>query len=340
MNNEFLRVNAKEEQEGINTGTFEVKTESVAEDKGKVTLLSILGIHKKGVTLSDELKVPDIRNAFPALLTTVLLNLILFFLAQATTNSFLLILMTFASAMILPLFVLYFIYELNQMKNVSYIQILGGFVLGFLFFILLDLVKGNLYAIFYEETWALWFLRCIVEDVGVFFIAMLYVKLAKKDNIFAIILLVVSVYSGFCAARSISEQISALLVTITVGGAESTSHLLYGIIFSETYLGKCSSAFFTAVVYNSVFLSLFSFFQSVICGGIIALTYSPVRSDRAKESSVYLLLLLSCILHLMIEFNSTIEFFSVFLKTVAFVIAFVVFLRMFNYLLSRTNFVK
>ncbi len=339
MNNDYLRVNSKDEEEGICTDTFEAKEETVVEEKkSKHMLFSVLGIHRKGGMLSENMKVPDIRDAFPVLLIAVFLNLFLFFVAQMTSNTMLLLVMSLTSSLILPLFTVYFVYGLNVMKNVSYVRIFGGFAIGLILYVLLDIVKEYCAELLFDETWILWFFNHLLDDIALFFGAMLYVKFSKRDNIFAIVLLVTSVYGGFGAAKSMEGQIGQLMTVITFGGTGSNSQPASAILFSDYYFRKYSAGFFSSVAYYSVFLSFMTFFQSIICGGIVALTSSPVRADRGKESSVYLLLLLCCVMNLMVSFNSTILFFGFILKAVAFLVCAIVFLKMFNYLLSRANF--
>ena len=339
MNNDYLRVNSKDEEEGICTDTFEAKEEPVVEEKqNKPTLFSVLGIHRKGGMLSENMKVPDIRDAFPVLLIAVFLNLFLFFVAQMTMNTMLLLIMALTSSLILPLFTVYFVYGLNVMKNVSYVYIFGGFAIGLILYVLLVVVKDHSSELLFNEKWILWMFNHLLDDVALFFVAMLYVKFSKKDNIFAIVLLVTTVYGGFGAAKSMAGQIEQLMTVVTFGGSGSNSQPTSAILFSDYYFRKYSAGFFSSVAYYSVFLSFMSFFQSIICGGIVALTASPVRADRGKESSVYLLLLLCCCMNLMVSFDSTIVFFGTILKVVAFLVCAIVFLKMFNYLLSRANF--
>ncbi|MBO4323339.1 MAG: hypothetical protein J5836_01630, partial [Clostridia bacterium] len=183
MNNEYLRVNSKDEQEGIVEGVYTAKAESKPERDDSSTLYSLFR-HKKGKAIDLQGSLPGISKAFWTFLIFTFVAVFLTLVAFFTKSADALAVVAIIASLALPIFAIAVFYELNASKNVSYIEILGGVAIGVAYFFIEKILTNYLTPLTFNHQWIEKFLFVPVFDLGLILISYFYVKCLKKVNLF------------------------------------------------------------------------------------------------------------------------------------------------------------
>lgn len=338
MNNDFLRVNAHDEEEGVVEGEYCSAGEAKNEEKQKkLTLFKLLSysFSKNGDALFVE-KLPKMGSVFSMFIITLVTVVVLSLIAFIATDCALLIIAGSVASLVLPLFSIMFFYEMNTLKNVTLGEVMGALVMGVLFFVLMRFLSGYIYKWLYGFEWLIGVFGTVVSDLTLFFISVFYVKICKKDHFLAAILIVVSVYAGYVVANTLTNIFDSLYVTIRMNVSGSTVKNVLAIVNEGEYFPKIIASFTSSLAYDALYTATLYFSWSIICGGIIGLTTLPVKTADTRGGSLYFLVIAVVLLHVMIAFGSSIEIFNIVLHALCFVLSGFIALKVLNYCISKS----
>ena len=112
------------------------------------------------------------------------------------------------------------------------------------------------------------------------------------------------------------------------------------IILSEEGFKKVIDSFFNSLLNDAVFMAITLGCYSIVNGGVIGLNISPVKDEKYRGWSLYVLPLVTLVLHLGAIFPSTIVLFSIILKGLSLVFSLVLAIMILNYYLSKITPIK
>ena len=187
-----------------------------------------------------------------------------------------------------------------------------------------------------KYTWLQSILTTAINDTALFLGAILFIKIAKKDNLFDAILLCVCLYAGYMVMNSLDVLINSLFINVEIVVGEST-FTTGAIILNDLSFKSIILEFLNTFINDVIFMSLIIGCSAIINGGVIGLNVSPLKDETYNEWSIYLLFIITVILHVGAIFPSTIILFNVILKTLSAVFLVILAILIINYYLSKIH---
>ncbi len=337
MNNDYLRINSKTEESDIVISEYknEIKAKDT-EPTSPPSLFSFLSFtkSKSGISKIKAKNLPSFKGIWAILLMYASATILLTFISFLTSDVTMLLFTAAVASMMFPLFLLLFFYNLNPSKTTKFIEIITGTILGISLFVLINLVDVYLAKII-RYTWFKNIIEIIIRDTILFISAGLFVRIAKKDNLFDALLLAVSLYAGYLFVRSLDLLINSLFISIEMTGANNTPIVTGAIILNEEGFKTTILSFLNSYLNEVVYMSLIICFFAIINSGVIGLNVSPLKDEGYREWSLYVIFVITIILHLGASFPSTIKMFSIILKTSSAVFLLILAIMIVNYYLSK-----
>ncbi len=336
MNNDYLRVNSKEEQEGVTEGKYAAKAEVKNENSnGNTTLFSLFNFkkaHSKDTTTNFSVT----AKVFLPFVFAISAAMFLLLVAFVVKGVELLIIASLITAVIMPLLFMSFFYELNSQRNVSAVDILCGLVIGIAYFVLIAEIYEHTVSYLNNIERFTEIIFAVISDLGLFLISLLFVRVPKKANVFGSMLLVISVFSGFVFARTAIVVIDSLFTSAQIG--TDNPYPVLAIIRSGEYFDKVVSDYVVALIKFGIYESFLYFTWAIIIGGVIVLRMSPVKVIY-RDSSLYLLIALQILLNILLVIGSSLLLLSIILNVACVVLSLIVSVKVLNYIIS-TNVTK
>ena len=248
MNNDYLRLNSKEEDEDVVEGGFASQTEKIAEEKSRepqVTFFSLFGNDGGRAFGWNKNKTRGVLTLF---LGSLLFSSALFLLASLTKS------VASLMAVSVPLSSVVFFYGFNNMKNVGIFEISIGAFIGAAYFVVVELCSVRIDAVtstgYMSENLKITLLT-IGEDIILYAIAILCAKLFKKDCVFGTILIVVSIFGGYSVADTITKLVNGLFIDISVYGGTMSA-----IVADSSMIDKTLRTFFPALIKEGIVITV------------------------------------------------------------------------------------
>ena len=344
MKNDFLRVNNYDgKDKDVVVSVYEKKT-VVKEKKKKYSLLAILGDEREANKICEEeltaAPIPRPNMVFSIILMLLISLIVMYFAALITSSVPVLLLMGFVASFIIPIFAVLFFYEMNTRKNISLIEIIGGFIIGVAIYLFLNALDKFLAGEFAKYDTVFSFVGVALRGLILFFASMIYAKALKKHSVFGIILLVVCIYSGYSAIKSFSSLASSMMIGVQVTSGSQLPYAAGAIINDSSYFQKSMENFISSISYNALFIPFLTVCWAVINGAVIGLNTLSEKTDKYPTSSFYLLTILTIVLNMFVNFPTTIKIFSIILNILSFAVSAVIAVRITNYCLSKENFTE
>ena len=339
MNNEYLRVNSKTDEQDIAVSEFKNEKKVEAKDSSPtLNLITLLNFSrsKSGISKLKTENLPNFKGLLSILLIHASVACVLTFISFVTSDVTVLLFTAAVVSVMFPLFLLLFFYNLNTSKATSIMEVILGVIIGISLFVFLNLIDVYLKQ-FIKYTWFKSILELVIRDTVLFLGANLFVKIAKKDNLFDALLLSISLYAGYLFAHSLDILINSLFIgaDVIIQGQQPVSTgviMLNKVGFTTTILD-----FINSFVYEVIFISLIIGCTAIINGGVIGLNVSPLKDASYREWSLYVLFIITVILHLGAIFPSATKTFSIILKCLSAVFLLILTFMIINYYLSKIH---
>lgn len=335
MNNDFLRVNSKQDEEGLvdrQMGTSDCSSTPNGDNKQKITLLTLL--RRRDRSYAQDLAMPEIKGLFSIFAVFMSFMLLMYFTSIVSSSIPFLLLAIFVTSFALPLCTILFFFKLNTMQNVKLGEICMGVAIGALYFCIYQICHNALKTGLIFTNVVLNILPTIVSDFLLFFIAFAFAKFSKKDCIFGTSLLVVSVYAGYIVSYLFTELSSGIFVTLRTEAHTEVSAILIG----EEYFITMLTSFIPVLLKQGFLIATLMCLWAAISGVLVSVIVSPVKNNSYSDVSVYSILIATIFMHVLATVNYAtlglgyVVIFSILVITV------LVFVKLLNYSLLRTNF--
>ena len=338
MDNDYLRVNSRSDDEEIVTEEYDItKDQPHVEEQKKLTVTGILfsGRKKHGKPLSVPL--PTFKGSFTVFLILSFVAVFLLFIALITKTAEYFIIDALLISVLFPMSAIAFFNDLNTKKNVRLSEIICAVVSGMFAYLLICLINDYIVSVLSDIKVVGTVITTIFTDAFLFFLAYIYVKLIKKDDMFAAILICVSIYAGYLVMYTADSLIDSLCVSVTVFSGE-----LRAIVFNgETNeFGRAANAYVRNIVSDGIHYPLLCICWATICAGVIGLTALPFREIKEHRATYALFLLIQIVLHIVSNFTSTLRFYNVLISSLCLIFSLFCAIRMLNYALSKSNLLK
>ncbi len=331
MNNDYLRVNSKDAQDGVVEGIYTVKTDKKAEQDKTPTLYTFFRKKSLG-TLDFHGRIPSLVKPLAVFLISLALFAALALIAISAHSPDIFLLLAVVVSLTAPLFFITAFFEFNTFKNVGCAEIFGGIAIGALYYTVPAILKGYLSDAMFQSSKISDLLFTVISDSGLIVLSYFYVRLMRKANLFASFLLVVCVFGGFTFTNSLLKIYSSLFTSVTIAGEEQS--VVFAIIKSDKFFGDALNSFISSVFKVGVYEATLYFSWSVISAGVIALKVSPLKSVY-NDGSMYFLLILEVVLHVIENIGSVLIAVDVVLKIVTVSVSIIVALRMLNFIIMK-----
>lgn len=339
MDNDYLRVNSKSDDAEIVTSEFDVKKKQVkTEGPKKLTVMSILfsGRKKHGQNLRS-VPLPTFKGSFTAFLALSFLAVFVLFIAIITKTTELFIFDALLIALMIPIASITLFSDLDTRKNVSLTEIICAVVTGVFAYVLINFIDSYIVTALSDYQSIVSIVSIVFSDVFLFIISFFYVKLMKKDDIFAAILICIGIYSGYLVARTTINLITSLCVSVTVVSSDFKAIVFDG---KSNEFGRAANSFVKNILSDGIYFPFLSVCWATICAGVIGLTALPFREVREHKVTYTLFLLIQIILHVVSSFTSTLRFYNVLISSLCFIVSLFCAVRMLNFSLSKSTLSK
>lgn len=341
MNNDYLRVNSKETDDGIAENSFNDRQKEKSEKIIKpqtLTIFSLLKSEHSGVSWS----VLNTRNLFSITLTTLSLAILLYFIAIISSSVIFLIMGSIVISFALPLCFIVFLFELNNLRNVSLNNICISITIGVIYYVVVTLCKEPLSNHFSNVPELNFFgdvILTAIDDILLFIVAYITAKLFKKDCIFGTMLIVVSVFSGYSMADTATKLIQSLFINVVVNAYGLGIYGVGAAIVSDAKFFHLTLGSFTPVLLKEgIFMTILVCLWAVICGTLVSIMTAPVKNGLYGTKSIYVLCFFIILMHTGVTMQYTSKFLSFVIYFGVLIISVIFAIRLLNYSLARTNF--
>ncbi len=339
MDNDYLRVNSKSDDKEIVTSEYDVSKEQVVkEEEKKLTVLSILfSGRKKHGQKTRSVRLPTFKDSFTVFLAVAFVAVFVLFIGIITKKAELFIFDSILISLMIPLSSITLFTNLNTRKNVSVVEITCAVITGIFAFIIVNFVNGYIEEIMSGSKMLATVAPIIFTDVFLFLLAYMYVKLMKKDDIFAAILICISIYAGYLVIKTSMNLISSLCVSVS-----SVSSDFKAIVFdgNSNEFGRAANAYVRNILSDGLYYPLLVICWSTICAGVIGLTALPFKETTEHKVTYALFLLIQIILHMVTSFTSTLRFYNILVSSLCLISSLFCAIRMLNHSLSKSSFPK
>lgn len=335
MNNDFLRVNSKQNEDGVinsQMGTTDCGSTPSADNKQKITLFTLL--RRRDRLQAQDFAIPEIKGLFSIFAVFMSFMLSMYFTAIVSSSIPFLLLAIFVTSFALPLCSIMFFFKLNTMHNVKLGEICMGVAVGALFFCIYQICYNALKTGFIFNNVVLNILPTVISDFFLFFIAFAFAKFSKKDCIFGTALLVVSVYAGYIISYLFTELSNGIFVSIRTEAHTEVSAILIG----EEYFVTMLTSFIPVLLRQGFLISTLMCLWSAISGILISVMVSPVKNNSYSDVSVYSILVATIFMHVLSTVNYATLGLGYVVIIAVLIITIIITIKLLNYSLLRTNF--
>lgn len=335
MNNDYLRVNSKERDDGITESSFtssKSETRSAKNEEQKITLFSLFR-HSSANALGWS--GPKTRNILTMLLVSILFSVVLYLVAIVSYSIAALIAAVCVNVIALPLCLIVLFYELNVMKNVGIFEICIGTLIGALYYLIVMLIESSIkerITFGYATANIYAGVVTVLEDVLLFAIAHLCARLFKKDCVFGTILIVACVFGGYIVADTLTEMTNGLFVNETAGGLK----IYVGSDSAE--FNEMIKNFMPTLIKESVVMSALMCTWTVISGALISILLSPVRKKYLSNATVYALFCIVVAMHVAVTLEYSYGPLTVLIYCLTIAVSVLLAIKLLNYSVEITNF--
>ena len=355
MDNDYLRVNSKEIADGIveselieivnnkeqsapteNKDSKENKKNKANKTKTNLNIFTLLKEGKSNVSWH----ILNTNDLLSVALTTFSFALLLLFISTISKSILFLIMSSIVISFALPFCFIVFLFELNNMKNVSVGNICISIAIGMAYYALVKLYKRPIENYFSSIPVMNFFgnvILTVIDDVLLFAIAFIMAKLFKKDCMFGTMLIVVCVFNGYSIADSLSKLLSSMFTNVNIS-TDSINTYTSAIISSNQFYDNALFAFLPVLFKEGFFMTILMCFWSVICGTSISSITAPLKNDSYKDLSSYSLCVSVVIMHAAITMKYASPFLSFIINFAVLVITVLISIKLLNYSLARTNY--
>lgn len=334
MNNDYLRLNSKTDDEEIVTSEFDVEQEKVEKPaEKKLTVWSILFYGRKKHGQKSGVDLPTFKGCFTVFLAISFIAVFLLFIALINKNTEFLIVDAFILAILFPVSSITLFFDLNTKKNVSITEILSAVIIGVFVYLLAILIRNFLYDLFADYKTIASIITHVMIDAMLFVTAYIYVKLMKKDDIFSAILVCICIYSGYLVMRTSDSLMNSLFVNI-----DGVKVIVFG---GDPDAFARAANYFVGTIFNEgLYFPALTIFWAIICASIIGLTALPFKEVREHGATYLLFLIIQIALHLISYYDSTIPSLELLISIMCFIASLFCAVRMLNYALSKSKILK
>lgn len=339
MDNDYLRLNSKSDDAEIVTSEFDVKKEQVKpETQKKLTVMTILfsGRKKHGQNVRS-VPLPTFKGSFTAFLAIAFLAVFVLFIAIITKTTEWFIFDALLIALAIPISSITLFSDLNTRKNVSLTEIICAVVTGVFAYVLIDFIDSYIVEALSDFKSIVSIVSIVFSDVFLFVVSFFYVKLMKKDDIFAAILICIGIYSGYLVASTTVKLITSLCVSVTVVSSDFKAIVFDG---KSDEFGRAANAFVKNILSDGIYFPFLSLCWATICAGVIGLTALPFRETRDHRVTYAFFLLIQIVLHVVSGFTSTLRFYNILISSLCFIVSLFCAVRMLNFSLSKSTLTK
>lgn len=334
MNNDNLRLNSKDADDGIAVEEFNAEKPKKANDddlqKG-LTIFSLFKPDEARILGWDKGKTRSLVSIFTI---TLLFAVVLFAIAAIACSIVALISACFVTAVVLPLCLIVFFYELNNMSNVGVFELVIGTLVGVSYNILISLIRRSLETVFpsgYSEV-VCSALYTAVTDVLLFGVAYLCAFIFKKDCAFGTILIVVTVIGGFSVSDTVTSLIKGLFIELPaydVGQA---------LVSAPKYFYRSFNDFVPILINEGLIMTVLMGIWSVVCGTIISAMLAPVKVKAYGNVYIFGTLILIVAMHVGVELKYVYSPLTVLIYFFVILFSFILSIKFLNDAVSVTNF--
>lgn len=334
MDNDYLRLNSKSDDDEIVTSEFDIEREQIEKpQEKKLTVWSILFYGRKKQGQKSGVDLPTFKGCFTVFLAISFIAVFILFIALINKNSEFLVVDAFILAILFPVSAIILFYDLNTKKNVSITEIMSAVIVGVFVYLLAILIKNFLYGLLADYKTIASIIKHVLIDAMLFVTAYIYVKLMKKDDIFSAVLVCVCIYAGYLVMRTSNSLMNSLYVNID--GVKV-------IVFSgdSDAFSRAANCFVGTIIKEGLYFPALTTFWATICASIIGLTALPFREIREHGATYMLFLAIQIVLHLISYYDSTIPSLNILIAVMCFTASLFCAVRMLNYALSKSMILK
>ena len=334
MDNDYLRLNSKSDDEEIVTSEFDVEQENIEKPtEKKLTVWSILFYGRKKHGQKSGVALPTFKGCFTVFLAISLIAVFILFIALINKNAEFLVVDAFILAILFPVAAITLFYDLNTKKNVSITEIMSAVIVGVFVYLLAILIRNFLYGLLDDYQTVASIITHVLIDAMLFATAYIYVKLMKKDDIFSAILVCVCIYSGYLVMRTSNSLMNSLYVNV-----DGVKVIVFG--GDTDAFARAANYFVAAIFKEGMYFPALTIFWATICASVIGLTALPFREVREHGATYLLFLMIQIALHLISYYDSTIVSLDLLIAIVCFIASLFCAVRMLNYALSKSKILK
>lgn len=337
MNNDYLRVNSKDDEPDIVSGEFSAKAKQqkqASSREEKVTLWSLLNA-KRDPSLKLGFSTTDVKSLWAVFLIITAFTLLMYLVSVVSSSIIFLFLEAFVTSFGMPICLVVFFFELNVMRNVRVGEICAGVAIGALYFCISKLCKVSVESLSsYTNVFPSLLLNS-VDDLLLFFISLAYAKLSKKDCIFGIVLVVVCIYSGYIITDTFTKLVDGMFIVVN---DPVTSRLMRAVIDDPTAFKSIFKNFFSTLMYEGVLMTYLTCMWAIITGALISVMAAPLKNNAYGDTSVYAILLLTIVMHAAVSVQYAVKYLSILITVAVIVLSTILALKLLNYCITRTKF--
>lgn len=337
MNNDYLRVSSKTEDEDIIVSELKNEVKDEKETEKPINLITLLNFSRNGSGNLDfkTENLPNLRGVLTVLIICAISVIVFSFISFLSYDPTVLLFTAMLASLIFPVFLIVFFFKFNASNRTSFIEIIIGSIIGVSIFIVLNYIERYFNELIYFK-WLQIIIDVILRDVFLFLCVGLFIKIAQKDNLFDVILLAVSVYAGYIFVNSLDEIIKSLFTSVELVGGTNAGAIILTEDNFKTIFESFLQTLFNDVIFSSITLGCYA----IVNGGVVGLNVSPVKDKKYSGWSLYMLFFITLVLHLGAIFPSSIALFEIILKALSLIFSVILAIMILNYYLSKIPVVK
>jgi len=331
MNNDFLRVGATEESDGIVESGFTADKKAESADKSK-TAVTPTGDNggEKSIDVSHG-KTDRIKLLISFLLfalATVMLSIVSF----STSDVKVYILAALFAACLIPIFSIALFTGLKINVKIGFSVSSAAFAIGSALYLVFYYAVKRLMPLIGGASWFKDINLTIIKDVLCFLIAFLFVKSIKKDSLFAAIILTLIIYCGYIITDNIFTVYGKNFIDV---GVYNSSNYAGGMLDDGIYFEKISKTFVPVVFKYCVYETYIRVALAVINGFIIGIITAPVKDKTYNRRLLLLLFAVTLCVHVVVKFPSAILSVYIILGLLAVFISTALVIKVMNYAIGK-----
>lgn len=327
MNNDYLRVNSKSDDAEIVDSEFDVAKPEIVPEKKKVTFMTILFSGKKSRADGISVDLPSFKGGFTVFLSIALMSLVMLLVAILSKNTTFLIVDTFLISLMFPLSGIVMFSDLNLRKDLKIHEIICAIVVGVFAFIIVYFVENYISSVLRDYSTFANILNAITNDLFFFVLCVVYLRVARKADIFTEILICICIYSGYMMFWTATGLVSELFVAVP---GNKTIFAIPSEVSKVNDLGS----YMGIILQKGVYFPFLIYCKAVITAGVASLLTLPFRAAKEKNKTFYLFILIEILLHILSDYNPLTPSFKAIVPIICVAASFFCALRILNYALS------